>query len=108
MLRLEEEKGFDKQRDKRSGNDKELSKAEKQLLKERAERERVREENSKRESLKPFVDFEKDPLGTIKYLCEQGDFQGGYDKRMELFQMITMVQIQKSLKELISVLKSRK
>ena len=104
----QEAKAFDKVRDKRSGDNKPLTKEQKEKNKEREERNRIYAENSKREYLKPFLEFLADPLDTIKFLCSQGDFAGSYDKRIQLFNLMTMVQIQKSLESLISVLKSRK
>ena len=103
----EEAKAFDKARDKKSGDSKPLTKEQKEKNKEREERNRVYAENSKTEFLKPFVEFLKDPLGTIKFLCEQGDFSGSYDKRMQLFNLMVMVQIQESLEELVNVLNKK-
>ena len=103
LSREEEARNFDK----KSGNSKPLTKEQKQVIKEREERNRLHAENSKREYLKPFIEFLADPLANIKYLSEQGDFGGSYDKRMELFTLMTLVQIQESLKELVNVLKAR-
>lgn len=102
-----EARKFDKARDKKAGNEP-LTKEQKKVIKEREERNRLHAENSKREFLKPFEQFEKDPLGTIKYLCSQGDFSGSYDRRMELFSLMTQIQIQESLKELVNVLSKKK
>lgn len=104
----EEAIAFDKVRDKRSGDSKPLTKEQKQIIKEREERSRVFAENTKRENLKPFVEFLADPLASIKYLCSQGDFASSYDKRMELFTLMTMVRTQESLKELVNVLSKKK
>ncbi|MBA7608116.1 hypothetical protein ES703_15291 [subsurface metagenome] len=98
----------DREMDKRSGNSEPLSKEQKQVIKEREERNRLHAENSKREYLKPFIEFLADPLANIKYLSEQGDFSGSYDKRMELFSLMTLVQIQESLKELVLLLNKKK
>ena len=100
--------GFDKVRDKRSDDSKPLTKEQKKLNREREERNRLFAENTKRESLKPFVEFLADPLAKIKSLCEQGDFSSSYDKRMELFSLMTLVQIQKSLESLVSLLSKKK
>jgi len=104
----EEAAAFDKARDKRSGNSKPLTKEQKKVIAEREERNRLSAENTKREYLKPFNEFKEDPLGIVKYLTGQGDFAGDYSKRIQLFNLMTQIQIQKSLKELISVLKARK
>jgi len=103
-----EEEGFDKQRNKRGDDSKPLTIEEKKLIKEREERDRVRAENSKQESLKPFNEFVTDPLKTIEYLCSQGDFAGSYNKRMELFTMITLIKIQNALESLVSILSKKK
>lgn len=104
----EEAIAFDKARDKKSGDSKPLTKEQKEVIKEKEERNRNFAENSKREYLKPFQEFLADPLEKIKYLCSEGDFAGSYDKRIELFSLVTMVQIQESLKELVMVLSKRK
>ncbi|MBA7607111.1 hypothetical protein ES703_14266 [subsurface metagenome] len=85
-----------------------ITKEQKERAKELAEANKLRDERTKADCLKPYNEFLADPLAKIKFLCEQGDFSSNYSKRMELFNLMTQIQIQQSLKELVSVLKSRK
>jgi hypothetical protein len=104
----EEAIAFDKVRDKRSGDSQPLTREQKQLIREREERSRNSAENAKRENLKPFVEFLENPLAKIKDLCSQGDFASSYNKRMELFSLMTMIRTQNSLELLISLLSKKK
>lgn len=103
----EEAIAFDKARDKKAGNES-LTKEQKEKIKEQVEGNRVYAENTKRENLKPFEEFLTDPLAKIKFLCEKGDFAGSYDKRVELFSLMTMVKIQQALESVNLNEKSRK
>jgi len=109
LLTAEEEaRNFDRQRDKRSGNDSGLTpKQLKEFQKQRKEEQEKRDEGAENEHLEKFTGFVNDPLGYLHSIVSQGEF-GNRDQRSQLYEIITLVKIEQSLKELVSILKSRK
>ena len=108
MLSLEEERRNFEPKRERGGNDSGLTpKQLKQLEKQRKEEQEQRDANTQFAHLEKFTRFYNEGLTYIKDLVGQGEF-ASRGERTELYNLITLVKIQESLKELISVLKSRK
>ena len=107
QAKIEAEK-FDRENDKRYGGEKILTTKEQNLIiKERDEKQKKRDENAQNEYLQKFISFNNDPLGYLHSIVSQGEFSSR-DQRSQLYEIITLIKIEQNLKELISVLKSRK
>lgn len=85
-----------------------ITKEQKEIAKQQQEANKLRDERTKADCLKPYNEFLADPLAKIKFLCEQGDFSSNYSKRMELFNLMTQINIQKSLESLVLLLNKKK
>jgi hypothetical protein len=109
MLSPEEEaRNFDRQRDKRAGNDSGLTpKQLKQLEKQKKEEQEKYKTNAENGYLEKFTGFNNDPLGYLHSIVSQGEFSNR-DQRTQLYNLITFIKIEQDLNELILVLKSRK
>lgn len=93
---------------RRSGQEPGLSPKEaKEKYKTRFEDQAARDKNTEDSHLEKFTAFNNDPMSYLHSLVSQGDF-AGRDQRSQLYSLITMIKIEQSLKDLISVLKARK
>lgn len=103
----QEARNFDREQDRKVGNEPELSTSEQnKIIQDRINRDKLRNDTAEQSHLQKFVKFNDDPLAYLHSLVAQGDFA---DRgKTELFTLMTLVKIEQNLKELVSVLKSRK
>ena len=97
----------DREMDRRSGIEPGLNTREqREKIKEKKKEQELSDESIKNSHLEKFVKFNEDPLAYLYSLTSQGDFA---DRgKSELFTLMTLVKIEKSLAELTTLLKARK
>lgn len=95
-------KAFDKQRDEPK-----LTPEQKEIIEQRKANQKLTNERTKNSHLEKFQKFNDDALTYLHFLVSQGDFTGKGEKT-QLFTLMTLVKIEQGLKELVTVLKSRK
>ena len=97
---------FDKQRDSITGQ--ESPKKDSEAMKEREGLQKMRNENTRNSYLKKFIRFSEDPLDYLEELCASGEWANSLTERTQLFNLITQVEIQQNLREIINLLSKRK
>lgn len=95
---------FDKER---FDSDAGLTEEETEKIQKRAASRKKFEDNAPKDRLNAIKDFDNDPIGFLKEKLAAGNYEGR-DRQHNYLLLVTMVQIQNSLKELVTVLKSRK
>lgn len=103
----EEAIAFDRQTAREAGNDPLTTKEVKEIMEQRKADQKLSDENTKGSHLEKFVAFSNDPLAYLHSLVSHGDFTGKGEK-IQLFTLMTLLEISKSLKELVLTLKAKK
>jgi len=105
----QEAKNFDRERDRKSGNEPGLSTAKQnKIIQERLNNQKLRNENTQNSHLEKFDKFSEDPLKYLYDLVSQGEYSSNQDQRTELFTLMILVKIQNSLAEITASLSKRK